>query len=515
MFRCVLFHTDIRDLDVFKLYEITVQPFAVRLHFCVFFFQFIIVEDFSLNSIYQEHFARMETFFENNLLFRNRHDTDLRRKDHIAVGSNIISGWTKTITVKDCTHHITIGEQDGSRSVPWLHHGCIILIEISLLLGDRVVVCPWLRDRDHDCKRKFHTTHYKEFQCIVKHCGVGTVAVYDRKDFVKLAFEVWRFHIFFSGEHLVGISTDGVDLSVVYDETVRMCSLPAWVCVGTESGMYHCDRGFILRILQVCKESTKLSDQEHTFVNDRSAAHRNNISVVITLFKLTTCDVEHTIEWETLFDILWFFDKCLHDAWHALSCLVSEDLRDHRNVSPSEKLQSFFFHDDLEHFFCLGAFDLVLREEELCDTIFSFLTDIKALFLTGFFEKFMGDLQKDTNTVTGFSLCILTCTMLQMFYDPESIRNSFMCFLSFDVDNCADTTVVMLKFLAIQALFFSRYFLHNLRPLYQKKLYYSLFCCFLLSFSFAYASAAFTKPRNKGCAWFGLDLNSGCPWVPS
>ena len=122
-------------------------------------------------------------------------------------------------------------------------------------------------------------------------------------------------------------------------------------------------------------------------------------------------------------------------------------------------------------FFCLGAFDLVLREEELCDTIFSFLTDIKALFLTGFFEKFMGDLQKDTNTVTGFSLCILTCTMLQMFYDPESIRNSFMCFLSFDVDNCADTTVVMLKFLAIQALFFSRYFLHNLRPLYQKKLY--------------------------------------------
>ena len=91
----------------------------------------------------------------------------------------------------------------------------------------------------------------------------------------------------------------------------------------------------------------------------------------------------------------------------------------------------------------------------------------------------MGDLQKDTNTVTGFSLCILTCTMLQMFYDPESIRNSFMCFLSFDVDNCADTTVVMLKFLAIQALFFSRYFLHNLRPLYQKNyiiLYFAVSC---------------------------------------
>ena len=45
--------------------------------------------------------------------------------------------------------------------------------------------------------------------------------------------------------------------------------------------------------------------------------------------------------------------------------------------------------NDLEHFLCLCTFDLMLWEKELCNTIFSFSTNIKALFLTGFFEKFM------------------------------------------------------------------------------------------------------------------------------
>ena len=44
-------------------------------------------------------------------------------------------------------------------------------------------------------------------------------------------------------------------LAVVYDETVRMCSLPAWVCVGTETGVYHSDSRFIIQIGRAsCRE---------------------------------------------------------------------------------------------------------------------------------------------------------------------------------------------------------------------------------------------------------------------
>ena len=203
----------------------------------------------------------------------------------------------------------------------------------------------------------------------------------------------------------------------MYHETVRMCSLPAWVCVGTETGVYHSDSRFIIRALEVFEESTKLSNQEHTFVNDGTAAHGYYVSVVITLFKLTSCNIEHTIKRKSLLYIFRFLDKCLHNTWHTFSCFVAKYLRKYRNLTPSEKFQTFFLKNDLKHLLCLCTFDLVLREEKLCDAIFSLIANLKSLFLTGFLEKFMGNLEKNTYTVTGFAFCILTCTVFQMFYN--------------------------------------------------------------------------------------------------
>ena len=234
---------------------------------------------------------------------------------------------------------------------------------------------------------------------------------------MKLSLQVWRFHVLFSCKHLICVAADGVDLTVMYHETVRMCSLPAWVCVGTETGVYHSDSRFIIRALEVFEESTKLSNQEHTFVNDGTAAHGNYISIIITLFKLTSCNVEHTVKWKTFFHIFRFFDKCLHNTWHTFSCLVSKYFREYRDLTPSKKFQAFFLKNDLKHLLCLCAFDLVLREEKLCDAIFSLIANLKSLFLTGFLEKFMGNLEKDTYTVTSFAFCILTCAVFQMFYD--------------------------------------------------------------------------------------------------
>ena len=234
---------------------------------------------------------------------------------------------------------------------------------------------------------------------------------------MKLSLQIWRFHVFFSCKHLICVAADGVDLTVVYHKTVRMCPLPAWICVGTETGMYHGDCRFIIRVLKVFEESTKLSNQEHTFVNDSTAAHGNYVSVIITLLKLTSCNVEHTVKWKTFFHIFRLFDKCLHNAWHTFSCLVSKHFRKYRNLTPSKELQTFFFKDDLKHLLCLCTFDLVLWEEKLCDTVFSLIANFKSLFLTGFFEKFMRNLKKNTYTITGFAFCIFTCTVLQMFYD--------------------------------------------------------------------------------------------------
>jgi len=61
----------------------------------------------------------------------------------------------------------------------------------------------------------------------------------------------------------------------------------------------------------------------------------------------------------------------------------------------------------------------------------------------------MGDLQEDTYTVSGFSFCIFSCTMFQIFYDFQSILYSSVAFDTFAVDDRSDTTVIMLKLLSI------------------------------------------------------------------
>ena len=145
---------------------------------------------------------------------------------------------------------------------------------------------------------------------------------------------------------------------------------------------------------------------------------------------------------------------------------MSQNLRYYRDLSPAEKFKAFFFYNDLEHFFRLSPFDLMLGEEELANAVFSFLSDLYALFFAGFFEEFMGNLKKDSNTVTGFALCVFSCTMVQILYDPECICNCIMGFFSFNIDHGSDTTVVVFKFLAVKSLPFLSHFSHFPHPFY-------------------------------------------------
>ncbi len=75
---------------------------------------------------------------------------------------------------------------------------------------------------------------------------------------MKLTLQIFRLHILFSRLHLICISADRIDFPIMYDKPIRMCSLPAWVRVGTEPGMNKCNGRIVIRALQILKERTKL-----------------------------------------------------------------------------------------------------------------------------------------------------------------------------------------------------------------------------------------------------------------
>ena len=60
------------------------------------------------------------------------------------------------------------------------------------------------------------------------------------------------------------------------------------------------DCGNILFILQIVVEIAKLSDKEHTLVNDGSAGKRNNVSVVVGLLENTADDIELAVKCKPL-----------------------------------------------------------------------------------------------------------------------------------------------------------------------------------------------------------------------
>ena len=60
-------------------------------------------------------------------------------------------------------------------------------------------------------------------------------------------------------------------------------------------------------------------------------------------------------------------------------------------------------------------------------------------------EELVRYLCKDTNTVSGLTLSVLSGSMLQSLNYDESVSNQLMAYLSVDLDYCTDTTVIIIN----------------------------------------------------------------------
>ena len=174
-------YTHIRNFQIFQFYQVFIQPLSIRTFARIRFFQLIIIDDTPFDGINQKHFARTQTVFCNNLCRIYIQHTYFRCKNQIIIICNVITGRAQAIAIKNSSHDISVTEYDGCRAIPWLHHRCIILIKIFFLLTHQMIVCPRLRNSDHNRQWKFHTTHYQELQCIIKHCGIGAGCIDYRK----------------------------------------------------------------------------------------------------------------------------------------------------------------------------------------------------------------------------------------------------------------------------------------------------------------------------------------------
>ena len=162
LFVGVFRYTIVRDMDAFQFGQIVIQPFSIRLSGSIFFLDLLVVDDSALYSIDQEHLTGTKSFFYFDLRGINGKDTYLGGQDQGIIVGDQITGRTQSVSVQYRSHDISVGEQDGCRAIPGLHHSRIILVEIALRLGHCLIIRPGLRNGNHHCQRQLHAAHYQE-----------------------------------------------------------------------------------------------------------------------------------------------------------------------------------------------------------------------------------------------------------------------------------------------------------------------------------------------------------------
>ena len=316
----------------------------------------------------------MEAFFQDNPGRVDVQHTYLGGKYYVAVLCYVVAGRPQAVAVQHSAHDISIGKQNGSRAVPGFHHGSIILIKIFFLLGHNLIVGPWLRNGDHHCQGQFHAVHYQELQGVVQHSGIRTGFIDYRKHFVQISLQHGRVHSLFPGQHFIHIAPDGINLSVVYDKTVGMRSLPAGVCVGAESGVNNGDSRFVVRTLKIREKGPKLSHQEHSLVNNGPAGERHYIGSIVGLLKASADYIEPPVEFQPLLYIPGSLHKGLFNTGHFFKSLMSQYLGSRRHLSPTKEGKAFPLYDIFKHFLSLASFQYILREEKHTDSVISLFT---------------------------------------------------------------------------------------------------------------------------------------------
>ena len=154
--------------QLFQFNTVGVQPLAVRMLGSQTLLDFAIIVNLAFLGINQENLTRLQTALLGNLGWVEIHHTYLRSHNHHIVLGDGVAGRAQTVSIEHTTGIAAIAEEQGGRTIPWLHQDRVILIESLQILRDRVLVVETLRHHDSHGMRQRQAAHYEKLEDIVK-----------------------------------------------------------------------------------------------------------------------------------------------------------------------------------------------------------------------------------------------------------------------------------------------------------------------------------------------------------
>ena len=238
-FRCCdfSFALHVAELDAYGF-----NPLLVRLGVGERVLEFFVVDDATCFQIDQEHLARLQAPFVDDLRFWNRQHAGFGCHHNEVVVGHDVTRRTQAVAVERTADVATVGKRHGGWAVPWLHHRGVIFIEGATIVIHRRMVFPCFRNHHHHRLRNRIAGHHQQFERIVEAGGIGLAFINQREQFFQIIAKHSRLHHAFARAHPVEIALDGVDLAIVREQTIRVRQRPLREGIGRKTLVHQRQR---------------------------------------------------------------------------------------------------------------------------------------------------------------------------------------------------------------------------------------------------------------------------------
>ena len=226
-----------------KLDAQTIDPLAVGPGVGELRLDFSVVDDAALLKVDQEHFAGLQAPFFDNFVFRNGQGAGFgRHDDHIIIGNEIACG-AKAIAIQSRTNLATVGKSYCGRAVPWLHHGCVVLVERAAAWIHVCMLFPRFRNHHHHGVGEGIARVHQQFQAVVEGGRVRLTFVDDWIELFEIITQHGGLHHAFAGAQPVEVAFDSVDLAIVGDHAVGVGKRPGGKGICGKALVHEGNRG--------------------------------------------------------------------------------------------------------------------------------------------------------------------------------------------------------------------------------------------------------------------------------
>ncbi|MBS1270021.1 MAG: hypothetical protein MAG794_00973 [Gammaproteobacteria bacterium] len=268
--------------------------------------------------------------------------------DHPVVGDGV-AGRPQAIAVQNTGRESSVGHDDTGGAVPGLHMHRIELVKRPQIRIDTVEVLPGRRHHHPGRQEYIHAAHHQNFEHVVDAGGIRIVPGYQRPDGVYVRDER-RVELVAAGVRPVAVALNGIDLSVVGQESKRLGEPPLRQGVGGKALMEYAQRRFQSRVGEIRVQHGQQAGHDQPFVQNQPRRQavdvKHRVFTPCLFFRPSSGDEQLSFESLDVYVGSCIDEQLLDDRQH-IQCLCAECGRVYGYTPPAGEPQAltrkFFF----------------------------------------------------------------------------------------------------------------------------------------------------------------------------